>query len=315
MSDMNRDKYFNQYNFGTIDSSGDDPGTAEGNYDFEDIDELSTEPTVNRGDYDFSNGENFYIYIVKRFVDALRDVNIDGTIKLRRKPLYNNPTCCGIFLQYYFTKEKVYIEFDYDNQFKQKFDTTAVTAMLHRYIRANMHYDTGIWPEIVLIEDNDSIYCDTSEYINPFVIGYWKSINGRYQFLTNRTKVLVESQNTANTTGITRNFEKFTREVFNLRLKYFQIALSEEDKKKYFDEYVEVCKTFTDRNSIENMKKIEDLKNKYKIKSQLNNKIPEIYQEYYKLYKKYFNTELPNYSVEEYTHKMYLEILNEKGEY
>lgn len=311
MLDITRDKYFNQYNFGSIDNNDDDHETAEGNYDFGDVDEILKDPIVNRGDYDFSNGENFYLYIVKRFVDALRDVNIDGSIYLRRKPLYNNPASCGIFLQYYFTKEKVYIEFDYDDQFKQNFDTTAITSMIHRYIHANLHYDTKIWPEILLIEDSNTIYSDTFEYINPFVIGYWKSINGKFQFLTNRTKVLVESQNTTNTTGISRNFEKFVEDVSLLRNKYYQTALSKENKKKFFDEYIEICKTSSKENLSKN---IEELKNKYKIKSQLNELVPEIYQEYYKLYKKYFNTELPNYSVEEHTHKMYLEILNEKGE-
>lgn len=244
--------------------------------------------------------------------DSLRDTLRDGTIVVRQLELQQYPANCGIYLQWWISQEnKAYLELDYSDQFKHKYDKDDIADGVIRYLHSNFHYDINVWDETVMPEDGVNEVCDSSDILTPYVISYWKSMSGRYEFLTDRVKVTHDAEIYQMGLDIKpeKSFNDFIDQVKLLRAKYSQPILSESQKTKYFEEYGKlITKYSSDKDQFD--KELDKLKKKYNLyNGNLNDKIPEIFDEYKKLYKEYFKKDL--YVAD--SHKVFIEVLNKKG--
>ena len=373
------------YNFGDLETG---IGTAVGDYDFGDLLEGVDPDSVADGEYNFDilskrpldyirsidgdfdfkeiiTGENLkgdYNYgdidkigavneqLQKLIRDALRDVLSNGNIRVRDLRTFYNPIKSGIYVQFYYNQDtnKVFIEFDYDDNFKKlyNYDTTNITKKIIGYINSNFDYNTGLWSEIVLIEDDKIGMCD--EYINltPYTIGYWKSLSGPYKFLTDKAQIQQDSciinypsfeeeykqkREEIVKQYLTSDFQLMTDKVYELDEEY-NISLDQKPDKS-FNDYINAVKTIisqykqpylseedkmnyineynelysTYKDTEEFKDKLEELYNKYGLISNLNQYVPELFELYNQIYYQFFGKILPCTS--EGTFKYFYEVV------
>lgn len=285
-------------------------------------------------------------YMIKIIGDAIRDAMSDGTIVAIETELFN-PFIDILILQYYFNtrSNKVFIEFDYSEKFKMNYDITNITTKITSYIQSNFKYDLGIWPEIIMIEDGVNERCDSSNIITPYTIGYWKSLSGEYEFLTDQIEVLGK----VNGINIPTYSEEYLKEHDQIVRKYYKDdyqymlkLLYELDRKyninpdqkpdKNFEDFCKVVKNIynkyaqTKLSESDKLKyfeeyqqlyleykdsslfesKLNELKEKYGLIQKLNSLIPQIFDEYSKEFYSFFGVKLSN--MVDSTHRIFIKV-------
>lgn len=285
-------------------------------------------------------------YLLKVLQDSIRDAISNGDIFLKEIESKSDINPC-LFVQFYYNTRtnKAFIEYDYNDIFRIKYNTDNVTDYINYYIKNNFEYNTFIYPEIIMMEDGVNERCDSSYIITPYTIAYWKCLSGVYEFITDQTEIFrllsginipsysneyyeekkeiydsyfksnfskfEEEMNKLNTKykisvdkAPDKKFEDFIDLVKELNQKYIQTSLSEEDKESYINEYKEIYhNNFASKDLY---KKIEELNKKYNILPNRNECIPEIFEEYSKLFYDFFDAKLIDIS--DSINKFYVEI-------
>ncbi len=292
-------------------------------------------------EYDFGEldkAPDFVInnYMVKLIEDAVRDAMCDGTLITETVDLFN-PLADELTFQYYFNyrSNKVFIEFDYSEKFKMHYNIENITKKITSYIQTNLKYDIGIWPEIIMVEDGVNERCDSSPIITPFVIGYWKSLSGEYEFLTDQIEVL------GHVNGINlptypeeylEEHDRIVRKYYKDNYEYMLQLLYKLDKEfninpdqkpdKSFEDFCELVKgidksyaqtKLSEANKLKYFQeyqdiyfeykdsplfesKLNELKEKYELVKNPNSYVPKMFQLYAKEYDSFFGTSLPEIS-------------------
>ena len=188
------------YNFGDLDLSDE---TAIGDYDFADLTEGADPDTVASGNYDFntilSEINAFIIKMIKLGVhETLRDENI----QVFERPQYNEAGMI-IFYQFYYSKKSnsLFIEYNFNQDFLNNFDETAMSRNIEKFIKANLRKDiigyiedsryvgTLLWPRIVFIHGDDKN--SPKLMLTPSTIGYWDSLIHKKVFLNDKIEMQV----------------------------------------------------------------------------------------------------------------------------
>lgn len=252
--------------------------------------------------------DNFKIerFLRHRIQDALRDILCNGYIKAYQKEVFINPICEGIYYQYYYDKamNKVYIEFQYTDIFRKTYSTESMGRKIQSYINSNMKRDEEKWPEILLIEDEFTEVCDSVSSLTPFVFTYWKSLSGNYLYIEDRAAMQMYA---GNSYDVPDKLLKMYEEIKKLEKQYKSAPLSRDKQKAYIDEHTELYLKYSSDLDTFNTE-VYKLNKKYGIITGANAKVPEIFEKYAKIFKKYCGKQL--YSIANDTNRVYLEILD-----
>lgn len=235
-------------------------------------------------------------YIKKILQDEIRDIMLDGSIKLIRSEK-RNMTMPQVIIHWYYNPatNKCFFEFYMTSGMEKLVHTDKLLNRVKRRVDINFKYDTNVWPEIITPEDGSNERCDSNVSITPFTIGYWKSLAGNYQFIEDNIQVLAAAGNYIINDDYAHSgnekFMRFIKDCKNLEVKYRQTYLTPVQKNNYLAEVNTIAKKYT-RGSTQYEAEIAKLNTKYNIKPNISSQIPTIFAEYKKLYKTYFGEDL-----------------------
>jgi hypothetical protein len=248
-------------------------------------------------------------YLVKLIKDAVRDAVSNGNLKAVVTDLFN-PLADIITFQYFYNYKtnKAFIEFKYSDRIKRNYDIDAISAKISSYIKSNFKYDIEIWPDVTTITDYSKSANLSDSLITPFTIGYWESLSGEYEFLSDKMEVLVDINIDLSETSYPPDmkFDDFCEFVYSLDKRYSQVELSEEDKSNYINEYNELYLEYHD--TPEWNTKLDELNSRYSVVKDINSRIPDMFEEYATEYTRVFNKELPE--VLPFVNKTYIKIVS-----
>ena len=235
-------------------------------------------------------------YIKKIIEDQIRDIMFDGSIKLV-KTERENMAMPQVIIQWYYNPytNKCFFEFYMSSGMEKLVHTDKLLNRLKRRVDINFKYDTNVWPEIITPEDGSNERCDSNVSITPYTIGYWKSLAGQYQFIEDNIQVLADAGNYIINDDYghegEEKFQLFIDDCEKIEKKYRQTYLTPDQKNSYLSEVNTIASKYK-RDSAEYKTAINNLNNKYGIKTNISNQIPTIFTEYKKLYKTYFDQDL-----------------------
>jgi hypothetical protein len=304
------------YDFYDLDDPEGDTTNDEELYDFGEVtpdehysknDPLAVE--YNFGGLDEAPDTIVDRYLVKLIKDAVRDAVSNGNLKAVVTDLFN-PLADIITFQYFYNYKtnKAFIEFKYSDRIKRNYDIDAISAKISSYIKSNFKYDIEIWPDVTTITDYSKSANLSDSLITPFTIGYWESLSGEYEFLSDKMEVLVDINIDLSETSYPPDmkFDDFCEFVYSLDKRYSQVELSEEDKSNYINEYNELYLEYHD--TPEWNTKLDELNSRYSVVKDLNSRIPDMFEEYATEYARVFDKELPE--VLPFVNKTYVEIVS-----
>lgn len=250
-----------------------------------------------------------YKDIKRILLTSLRENEINGNITLVEHQL--EPIGYGIKLQLWYNPltHTVYMEYDLNRASELKFNNARFSETFEWNLKNNFHEDTYMWLEIIHPEDGYADTCD-SAYLalpTPFTIGYWTSIMGRYEFLEDPQEVYNDATNFINPSDEiehgfpTKKFTDFCELVDELAGRYRQTSLTEAQKNAFIAEMYTISTTY-DRSSAAYRTAVNNLKNRYSIKTNIANQIPQMFNEYNTIYNNFFERSLShNIDAEKFT--------------
>ena len=252
----------------------------------------------------------------------------------------NNVLQAGVLYQYFYNPltNKVFVEFTFNTDYVAQFDEAKTSDKIIRYIKANIRKDAmpgqpRIWPEIVMLEDGVNERCDTSQILTPFAIGWWKSLGGNYNFLTDQIEIaevwkalipefpdgfsddlqdlydqyyvsdfaefskrlydLLVQYKVSYDAGPTKDVRVFFAQVEELNSRYRNPKLNPTDWDAYNTSYTALVMLYKDDPDAFKVK-LEELNDSYGITLGWNSKVPEMFEEYRVLFNAFFGeTEFP----------------------
>ena len=207
-----------------------------------------------------------------------------------------------------------------------------IIERLQNAVKYDLTNEKTVWPELVLISYKRRKICDSSPILTPFTIGYWKSLTGQYGFITDQIKVLCDYvaiaapvQSDDYITKVkeiydnyyTTDFEKFTEEMYNasitygakydqkptknfadfinsveeLSKEYQQTSLDDEEMQNFITDYMTLLTEHASDPNFQTL--LAELYNTYSIKTNLQEKIPEMFEQYRTLYEDFMGKKLP----------------------
>lgn len=125
-----------------------------------------------------------------------------------------------------------------------------------------------------------------------------------YQLMIDKLYELDEEYNISLDQKPDKSFNDFINAIADIRSKYTQVNLSEDDKMNYINEYNQISIQY--KGSEEFNIKLNELNDKYGIISNLNSYIPEMFELYNQTYYQFFKRILPD--INQYTYKYFVEI-------
>lgn len=235
-------------------------------------------------------------FIIRQMTNALQEAFSNGNIHVLRKEDAEPMLYPHIELQYWYSERtnKMFIEWDISKQIRGYIPRNLLKETINGHINANMRYDTLVWPEIVLIEDNtDEEKVDTNEILTAYTIGYWKCLNNRYEFLEDETEIRLdlEQYHTPLDRKPPKNFDEFLTIVKSIYNRYKNPYMTYAQKSEFIDRSYVLWDQYKDDLDTYNAKMLE-LEQEYHIDRDINNKIPEMFAEYKTAYENFFNREL-----------------------
>lgn len=212
-----------------------------------------------------------------------------------------------------------------------------INEKFNKNLHDNFEYDTKNYMEIILPEDGTHEICDSSPIVTPFSIGYWKSLSGRYEFLEDEIKILKdyndmvfpkypreyeikkhalyttyyktdfalfsekmqELDHEYNITGDfvpRKKFSEFIESVKELNMQYHQVIMNDETLNDFINMYSMVLTTYKNKPTLLK-EKIHELYTSYGVITELQKKVPEIYEIYRDKYFEFFEKELSRFNV------------------
>ena len=264
-------------------------------YDYNDIDE---HPSIGRKhtpfdrEHDFGKMETIGWYYTQTF---LLNATNEAIIEMMGDESYyaeiiNNITKNDSYIKFqYFYNERTNKSFIQFVMMKNDtYDRIELVERIVRKIKESFYLETGITPEI-MNNNQQSNVCDNKKKLTPYSIGYWKSLDGKYEILDDTSQIALDfAKNSDNI------FEEFKERVYELDLEYNLFdnnkKLSQLDKKNYMAEYYDIVKNY--KGTIAYVNKMKELNLKYNSNAYINSNIPEAFSKYMQLYKEYFNTNL-----------------------
>lgn len=238
--------------------------------------------------------KNIKDYLNKLVVDSFRDLMLNGNIKIIEKEK-ENPLVPTIHIQFYYNKRtnKAFIEYKLSNKAQFLYTEEKFSNIFVNKIQNNLKYNIDVWPEIILPEDGRNERCDLNYNISPFTITYWKSLTGIYMFIEDNIEVVMDAESFIRPHGDykpDKNFEDFISEVKSIQLKYQQTYLTDLEKISYINDAM-VISTEYSPTSEKYIEAMGELNQKYNIMVG-NHKVPEIFDDYKEVYKKYMNKDI-----------------------
>ena len=309
-------------------------------FDFNDIDKNDISDNdknyiqYNFGDLDKSPYEIVPIYFLRVLRYCIADLLVKDPFAVKLIDM-NNKVVPIITLQMYYNIEtnKCFIEYRFDEKVVKEYSRYRLRILINRYINSNFEYDLGYIPEIIFPEDGVNEICDSNDKLTPYVIGYWKSLSGRYEFIEDETEVMSDLMqfkikdygkdykearekiyNTCKNSpealwqsmidiamsyhiDLNQKPEKtmsdFIKEVDSLRSSFNQTILTEEQKSDYIKEYMDIYQRYHNNESQFNTK-VAELDSKYGVVEGNNKNIPLVFDRFKEVYYQFFNRRLPD---------------------
>ena len=236
------------------------------------------------------------------FREALRDeLNYPVQIELKDVMTLEGEEDIKVQYYYYPSLDKCFIEYDVGINLRHIVNNfNNFIKRIEIYIDQWFKYNTNIYPEIMFNDSNDikPISGAMSE-LTPFTIGYLKCINGLYEFLYDKQFVMNNSRAYIPTLDNppSKKIIDYFNAVKEIRDRYKQTVLSEDDKEEYFAKYNLIYETYKD-NPIVLKQKLNELYDEYGIRTELNKLIPDMYAEYVQVYTDFFGKDLPTEELE-----------------
>ena len=119
------------------------------------------------------------------------------------------------------------------------------------YLDNNFKYYLGIFPEIIFFEDNKNDKNWSGDLLTPFTIGYYKSLNGRYAFLSDKAKVIKDADYILHPPKNIipgKTIQDWFRIVTNIRKRYTN-NLTQEELKNFNEESLLVNEEYFSANN------------------------------------------------------------------
>lgn len=238
-------------------------------------------------------------------LDTLRENQIDGRLQLITYPQQmGTPQVEGIIKMNTFYNKPThtfYIEYDLNHMAEELYDTHRFKETFEGKLRDYFRKETYMYCNIIHPEEKVADQVDSAilNYPTPYTIGYWKSIMGRYEFIEDRQQIYADARIFQNPSDEidhgkpVKRFEDFCAEVYQISQQYKHDALTDELK----DEYLEAINNLARRYSRESQQYKNELRainDSYNIRTNVNAKVPEMFNAYNVIYKKYFGKTLPN---------------------
>lgn len=265
--------------------------------------------------------KDYLVHIIQTaYADAINSGNV--VLEVLDVP---SATMDHIEVQYCYDKyyNRVFIEYELSESIRKKQFDDRVILKINSYINSNFFYDTKIYPEIISYDDGVNERYDSISLLSPYTIGYWNCLHGHYEFLyshqvfmanmsglnipTYSEEFLQEMDENFNANYKT-NFEKFNSEAQRIRNKY-KISSDQAPDKKIEDFALEVAKIydkysrklsskdkdkyFEECNKVNwNAEKVKEINKAFRIGAPIYSMIPQIMEDYKKIYKDFFGVEL-----------------------
>lgn len=264
--------------------------------------------------------------IENAYNDAIEDIDrTTHDFKISDKPDGLNRY---IEVQYCYDEDynRFFIEFELSNSIKKSLPWDRIVAYIHSYINTDFAKNTKVYPEIIAYEDDVNERYDSVNSLSPFTIGYWDCLHGHYEYLyshqvfmdhmsglnipTWSSEFIKEMDDNFKNNYIS-NYSKFLKEMTAIREKY-NINADQAPEKK-LEDFVDMVKKIRNKYTKEltvdqkdayikefmelsgDSEKIKELNKKYEIDKPMWTKIPEIMEEYKKIYKDFFGVELHDF--------------------
>mgnify|MGYP006872998300 CR=1 FL=1 len=181
-------------------------------------------------------------YINNYIIDTVKDILyslLNKEVRLEYNSEYSK-TVDAMALQFYYNIEtnRCHIEFDFNNVFKKNYSDYVykVQSILKNIIKIELYDDTTIYPEIVFPEDGVNENCDSMTLLSPYTIGYWKSISGKYEFITDKEKILIDYNNLVFPTD-TEEYETKKKAIYDDYMTKMKLGGSRALLQKYDNEF------------------------------------------------------------------------------
>lgn len=233
-----------------------------------------------------------------------------------------------IEVQYCYDKDynRIFIEFELSDSIKTVLPWERIIAKIHSYINSNFSDTTQVYPEIIAYDDDVNERYDSVHDLSPYTIGYWNCLHGHYEYLYSHQVFMdhmaglnvptwspefIKEMDENFKNNYISNYPKFLDEMVAIRAKYkisadkppekkiedfadmvqtihhkYMKELTGEEKDAYIQEYMSVAG---------DPEKIKEINKKYGIGDPIWSKIPEIMEEYKKIYKDFFGVELHDF--------------------
>lgn len=233
-----------------------------------------------------------------------------------------------IEVQYCYDKDynRIFIEFELSDSIKTVLPWERIIAKIHSYINSNFSDTTQVYPEIIAYDDDVNERYDSVHDLSPYTIGYWNCLHGHYEYLYSHQVFMdhmaglnvptwspefIKEMDDNFKNNYISNYPKFLDEMVAIRAKYkissdqppekkiedfadmvqaihhkYMKELTGEEKDAYIQEYMSVTG---------DPEKIKEINKKYGIVDPIWSKIPEIMEEYKKIYKDFFGVELHDF--------------------
>lgn len=233
-----------------------------------------------------------------------------------------------IEVQYCYDKDynRMFIEFELSDSIKTVLPWERIIAKIHSYINSNFSDTTQVYPEIIAYDDDVNERYDSVHDLSPYTIGYWNCLHGHYEYLYSHQVFMdhmaglnvptwspefIKEMDENFKNNYISNYPKFLDEMVAIRAKYkisadqppekkiedfadmvqtihhkYMKELAGEEKDAYIQEYMSVAG---------DPEKIKEINKKYGIVDPIWSKIPEIMEEYKKIYKDFFGVELHDF--------------------
>lgn len=240
-----------------------------------------------------------YKEIKKQLQATLRENQDSGLIRLKENTSGVVPAVGPtITLQLWYSPltRNAFLEYDLDMIAEGTYNTWRVKEVFEDKLRKYFHQNTLYMNiEILHPEDGYAEECDSGylSLITPYSIGYWKSITGRYEFLEDRQYVLACANDIMNPSDQidegtpTRTFSQYCDEVNQIAQRYRQTSLTEAQKNAFIASAYQIANTY-DRTSAAYTTAMNNLKNQYNIKTNIPEKVPQMWNEYKTLFTNWF---------------------------
>lgn len=256
-------------------------------------------------------------FIVRQITNALQEAFSNGNIHLVKAENGKPMLFPYIDLQYWYSDRtnKMFIEWDISKYMRGYIPRNLLQETINGHIIANMRYDTLVWPEIVLIEDSTDEMADTTERLTAYTIGYWVCLNNRYEFLEDETEIRLdlEQYHTPLDRKPPKNFDEFLEIVKNIYARYKNPYLNYAQKSEFIERSYVLWDLYKDDLDTYNAK-MKELEEEYNIDPDINNKIPEMFEEYKVAYKSFFGRDLQDVLPQTKKSRYIIKGLTEKDE-